>query len=105
MFKDLRDGRAVLVWELPGECEPFSLSKHRAQSVQVSGEFHGGRVDLCGTNDDEEYAILNDPNGNALSFGSPKIEQILEDCVKIVPRYVGPPNMKVKVSVLIFQVR
>jgi hypothetical protein len=107
-FIDLRNGKAVAVWELPGEMTPLFLDKGWvAKSVQVSGEFFGGRVDLCGTNfiDGEEYVLLNDPNGNSLDFSVPRIEQILEDCVKIVPRYVGSPNMNIKVSVLLFQVR
>jgi hypothetical protein len=94
IFRDLRDGRAVVAWELPGEIDPFPLAKYKAFSVQVSGSLGGGRVDLMGTNEadpDPVWAILNDPNGNPLTFQSQRIEQIMEDCVKIAPRYVGPP--------------
>lgn len=109
MFRDLRDGRALITWDLPGESDPFTLGKYRAQSVQMSGEFAGGRIDLMGSNEidaDAEFALLNDPNGNPLAFYSPRIEGILEDCVKIAPKFVGDdPNAKVKVSILLFQVR
>lgn len=109
-FRDLRDGRALVTWDLPGEELPFTLGKYRAMSVQVSGDFFGERVDLLGSNelaDDCVFALLNDPNGNSLSFGTPKIEQILEDCVKIVPKYTGNPgpDVKIRVSVLLYQVR
>lgn len=107
-FIDLRDGKAVLVWELPGDGGPFPLAKYKAYSVQVSGDFAGGRVDLMGSNEtdaDSNYAVLNDPNGNPLTFFSPRIEQIMEDVVKIVPKLVGPPDMKVKVSIFISMVR
>jgi len=98
------DGRAVMVWELPGDDAPFDLSRWSARSVQVTGQFSGGRVDLEGSNDGENFSILSDPNGNPLSFGSPKIENILEECMKIAPKVVGPSDMKVKVSVLLFPV-
>jgi len=110
MFRDLRDGRALVTWDLPGESDPFTLGKYRAQSVQVSGEFGlASSVAIEGSNEmdaDAQFALLNDPNGNPLIFYSPRIEGILEDCVKIAPKFVGDdPNAKVKVSILLFQVR
>jgi hypothetical protein len=103
-MQTFRDGRAVMTWELPGDDTPFDLSRWSARSVQVTGQFSGGRVDLEGTNDGEIFHILSDPNGNPLSFRSPKIESILEECMKIAPKLVGPPDANVKISVLLFPV-
>ena len=54
-------------------------------SVQISGTTVTS-VAITGSNDDLEYYVLNDPQGNALSaIGTEKIEQILERTVFIQP--------------------
>lgn len=53
---------------------------------QVTGTFgSGGSCTIQGSNDGATWASLSDPQGNALTFGSTKIEQALE-----LPRYVRP---------------
>ncbi len=53
---------------------------------QVTGTFGaGGSVTIQGSNDGTNWASLADPQGNALTFTSQKIEQALE-----LPRYVRP---------------
>ena len=109
MFSDIRNGRAVVSWNLNEVGEPFVLGRYRALSVQVSGEFFGGRVTIEGTNEtneDAQYFVMNDPNGNPLVFMAPRGEQILEDCVAIAPKFTGDnPKSTVKVSILLAQVR
>lgn len=53
---------------------------------QVAGTFGaGGSVTIQGSNDGVNWSSLADPQGNALTFTSQKIEQALE-----LPRYVRP---------------
>lgn len=53
---------------------------------QVTGTFgSGGSCTLQGSNDGTNWSALTDPQGNALTFTSQKIEQAIE-----LPRYVRP---------------
>lgn len=53
---------------------------------QVTGTFGaGGSCTIQGSNDGTNWAPLADPQGNALTFTSQKIEQALE-----LPRFVRP---------------
>ena len=53
---------------------------------QVTGTFgSGGSVTVQGSNDGTVWGALNDPQGNALTFTSSRLEQALE-----LPRYVRP---------------
>ena len=63
---------------------PFRPDK----SVQVEGTFGaGGTVGIEGSNMDatETYRTLNDPQGNTLAVTTAKIEQLLENPLKIRP--------------------
>lgn len=54
--------------------------------LQVTGTFGaGGSVTIQGSNDGTNWSALSDPQGNALTFTSSKLEQALE-----LPRYVRP---------------
>lgn len=54
--------------------------------VQVTGTFgSGGSVTIQGSNDGTNWATMADPQGNALTVTSAKLEQVLE-----LPRYVRP---------------
>ena len=54
--------------------------------VQVTGTFGtGGSLTIQGSNDGVVWSTLADPQGNALTVTSAKIEQVLE-----LPRYVRP---------------
>lgn len=56
------------------------------KSVQVSGTFGaGGTVAIRGSNDQNTWFTLTDPQGNALSFTAAGMEQISEN-----PRYMRP---------------
>lgn len=53
---------------------------------QVTGTFGAsGSITMQGSNDGANWSALSDPQGNALTFTSSKIEQALE-----LPRYVRP---------------
>lgn len=53
---------------------------------QVTGTFGaGGSLTIQGSNDGTNWSALADPQGNALTFTSQRLEQALE-----LPRYVRP---------------
>lgn len=56
------------------------------RSVQVTGTFGaGGNVRIEGSNDGTNYAVLTDPQGNALDVTTAKIETVME-----LTRYIRP---------------
>lgn len=59
------------------------------RSVQVFGTFGGATIEVEGSNDAANWVGLTDPQGNALSIVSAKIEQIMEACLYIRPRVNG----------------
>ena len=64
--------------EMPGSAD---------RSVQVSGTFGtGGNLRIEGSNDGITYAVLTDPQGNALDFTTAKIETVMEIVRFIRPR-------------------
>jgi hypothetical protein len=61
-------------------------TEYSDRCVQVTGTFGAsGSCTMQGSNDGTNWAPLTDPQGNALTFTSQKIEQALE-----LPRYVRP---------------
>jgi hypothetical protein len=57
------------------------------RSVQVKGTFGtNGTILIEGSNHGDLYATLNDPQGNALSVTTAKIEQVMEVPLLIRPR-------------------
>lgn len=65
---------------------PLALHGFTDRSVQVTGTFGaGGSVDLVGSNDEGvTWVVLTDPQGNALTFTTARLEAISEavDLVK-----------------------
>jgi hypothetical protein len=85
------DGSARLVTydnldELDTTPGPIALPEWADRSVQVTGTFNGGTLVVEGSNDGTNWYTLNDPQGNALSFTTAKIEQILEAVAFMRPR-------------------
>lgn len=72
------------------------------RSVQVTGTFGaGGNVKILGSNDGTNYAILTDPQGNALDITAAKIEQITEVTQFIKPQVTaGDGTTSVTVTIL-----
>jgi len=69
-----------------GESLKEEFSDYSDRSVQVHGTFGaGGNVQIQGSNEGSNFYFLNDPQGNALDFGSAKIEQVLEQTLFIKP--------------------
>ena len=65
---------------------PADWVDYSDRCFQVTGTFGaGGSVTIQGSNDGTNWAALADPQGNALTFTSQRIEQALE-----LPRYVRP---------------
>lgn len=65
-----------------------SMGAWRDRSVQVLGTFGtGGEITIQGSNDGgTTWATLTDPQGNALTFTSARIEAITELCGLIRPK-------------------
>lgn len=60
------------------QCAPLQFAQYTDKSVQVAGTFGGASVSFEGSNDGINWAVLTDPQGNPLTFTSPKIEMITE---------------------------
>lgn len=70
-----------------GEAVEQTGAAHR--SVQVFGTFGaGGTVTIQGSNDGTNWATLTDPQGNALTFTTAKIEAVQE-----LTRYIRPASV------------
>lgn len=66
---------------------PVRMENWPDKSVQVVGTFGtGGSVNIEGSIDGTNYAVLTDPQGNALTFTATKIEAISELVGYIRPR-------------------
>jgi len=68
--------------------DPVQWVDFADRCVQVTGTFGtGGSVSLEGSNtgNTNEFIVLSDPQGNALTITAARIEQVLE-----LPRYVRP---------------
>jgi len=77
---------AGLTFASTDEGSPLEFGAFADRSVQVTGTFgSGGSVRIEGSNDGVNYAVLTDPQGNALDITSAKIEAISE-----LVRYVRP---------------
>lgn len=69
---------------------PFEGIGANDRSVQIFGTFGaGGTLRIEGSNDGTNWAVLTDPQGNALDFTSAKIEAITELVRYIRPRITG----------------
>lgn len=86
---------------------PLNLPQFADRSIQVAGTFgSGGTLIMEGSNrletESPVYAPLVDPQGNAISFTSAGIEQILESSYLIRPRVTagdGTTNLTVRLLV------
>lgn len=67
--------------------EAIALPNRADRAVQVTGTFGtGGSVRIEGSIDGANYAVLTDPQGNALDITAAKIESITEPVRYIRPR-------------------
>lgn len=90
--ENLIGGVKVVTWTglLNGDVgAPFISAQFADKCVQVEGSFGvGGTCEIEGTNytSGPTYRTLNDPQGNALSVTSAKVEQVLENPYMVRPR-------------------
>lgn len=88
----LRDGFLV-TWEGLNHTNttgaPIMMPSWRDRSVQIVGTFDSGTVVFQGSNDGTNYVTLTDPQGNAISATSAKLEQIEEATVWVKPSISG----------------
>lgn len=82
---------------------PLQMPGSSDRSVQVSGDFgSGGAVNILGSNDGTNYSILTDPQGNALTFTTSKIEAITEATAYIKPQVAtGDGTTNINVHMLV----
>ena len=82
------DGKVKLVsWALAqgDEGAAAQWTEYADRCFQVAGTFGGASVTIQGSNDGINWASLSDPQGNALTFVTGRIEQALE-----LPVFVRP---------------
>lgn len=66
---------------------PYARAQWADRSVQVTGTFGAsGSVRWEGSNDGTNWAVLTDPQGNALDFAAAKIESVTEITALVRPR-------------------
>lgn len=65
---------------------PLDFSQYADKTAQVVGTFGAnGNLRLEGSNDGTNWAVLTDPQGNALDIATAKLELVSE-----APRYLRP---------------
>lgn len=106
--KTFRDRVLIVTWSPlthtgSDQGAPLEMPGFADRSVQVSGTFgSGGSVRIEGSNDGTNYAVLTDPQGNALDITAAKIEAIMELTRYIRPRVTaGDGSTSLTVSMLI----
>jgi len=68
------------------EGEPFTLGQYADRSIHILGTFGaGGTVELHGSNNRSDYALLSDNQGDNLSFLTGALSQILEITLDVKP--------------------
>ncbi len=73
-WETLQNGDTGTPFDSGHGCPAFS-----DKSVQVTGTFgSGGSINMEGSNDDSNWEILDDPVGDALTYGAKGMSQILE---------------------------
>lgn len=87
--------------------EQSQVAGHADRSVQVEGTFGaGGNVATEGSNDNQNFEVLNDPSLTPLNFTSPKIRAILETVRQIRPHVTaGDGTTSVTVSIFMRKLR
>lgn len=100
------DGTVLVTWTglLNGDSgAPYEAPVYADRAMQVTGTFStGGTLLMEGTIDGTNYATLTDPQGDALSFTSARIEQVMELATKMRPRVsAGDGSTSLAVSMLI----
>lgn len=82
----------VIAWTglpLNGDGDPVPFCQYTDKSAQVTGTFGGATLQIEGSNDGANWATLTDPQGNALSFTTAKIEMVAEATAQIRPKITG----------------
>lgn len=72
---------------------PAGRPEYADRTVQVYGTFDSGSVTIEGTCGGNQWATLTDPQGNALTFSSGRIEAITENVLQVRPSSSGGASM------------
>jgi hypothetical protein len=66
---------------------PLQMPDCSDRSIQIGGTFGaGGSLQIEGSNDGTNYIVLTDPQGNALTFTTARLEAVSEATAYIRPR-------------------
>lgn len=83
---------------------PFGMPGSAIRSVQIQGTFDTATMAFAGSNDGTNYVTLTDPQGNAISGNTARLEQVSE-----VTRFVKPvmtsPQANTSIVVTLLSVR
>jgi len=83
-----------------GSAESLAEFADRSVQVECATTFGGGTVTIEGSNDGTNYRTLHDTDGNALTFTSGGLKQILEATAKIRAKMTGSTNPDVTVTLV-----
>lgn len=96
------DRTATVIWTGVTEADTGAAAQmphFPDKSVQVAGTFGGGTFRIEGSNDGSNYAVLHDPQGNALDITSAGIKMVAENCRYIRPRATAGSSASVTVAI------
>lgn len=79
---------------------PVDYVGHADRTVQVTGSFGGATVTLQGSLDKENWATLNDAQGNPIQITEARIEAVTELVLWIRPSVAGGTSTDVTVNLL-----
>lgn len=94
----------IATWAAIGDadtCTAIPMSGAADRSVQITGTFGSATIDIQGSNDGTNYAVLTDPQGNTISKTSASLEQIMELTRYIKPVTTGGSSSSTTVSLLL----
>lgn len=97
-------GVKIVTWTLSDgqDGTPFVSPVFADKAAHIYGTFgSGGTIKIQGSNDTlgSDYEVLNDPNGNPMTFTSAGIRQVLENTYFVRPIVTGGSGVTVTVKI------
>lgn len=82
-------------------CAAARLSQFADRTVQIEGTFGGATITIEGSLDTVNFHVLTDPQGNAISAGSAKLEAISELTYDVKPVITDGSGSDITVTLLL----
>lgn len=77
------------------------LSEYDDRTIQVAGTFDTATIEIHGSADDENFSVLGDNTGTALSWSLAKVRTVVEYVSQIKPVVTGGAgNTDLKITLL-----